>query len=266
MVQKNNKYIFLLKNINISDIDKTYNIVSFESNISEKDVPEHITKISDLSNNSKNKTQDIISFLDESKKEHNCMVSMIDIHNNKPVNNRIQKYNCFWDRYPIPLDIHPIGCPIKYVNHNIIKTYFSEISKDSYTIKEDISNRKLQEIKKDKNITSNPNIKIVENGYYLTDGCFCSFNCALSYILDNKHNIMYEDSTYLLLKMYNEMYNKKITTIIPAPSFRVLSISGGNVDIKDFRNNFNKIEYSMHGTVIPKCKSLGYLYESSYKF
>lgn len=261
MAQKNNKFVFKLKNINTSEIEKVYNIITIESNLHEENVPKNITKLSELSNN----TDKIISFLDEAKKEHNCMVSMIDFNSNRKLKT-LKNYNCFWDNHPIPLDIHPIGCPIKYVHHQLIKTYFSEISKDSYTIKEDISDHKLNEIKKDINITSNPEIKILENGYYITDGCFCSFNCAKAYILSNKHNTMFENSQYLLLKMYNEMYNKKITKIIPAPSFRILKPFGGNTDIYDFRSNFNKIDYSDHGIIIPNNKSLGFLYESSYKF
>ena len=46
--------------------------------------------------------------------------------------------------------------------------------------------------------------------YYETDGIFCSFNCCQSYINDNKHIRLYDNSHMLLLKMYNDLMELKI--------------------------------------------------------
>lgn len=255
---KSAKLIFTLKNINTEEIEKKYGII-FESNLVEKnDIhPNNTTKISELTS-----SINIISFLDESKKEHICVNSMIDFVSHTNINNT--RYNCFWDRNPIPIDIVPIGCPIKFIPSQLVKTYFSEISKDTYIIKENISSGKektFDELKDDR-------IILYKNGFYSTDGAFCSFNCAMSYILTKRHNSIYNQSKMLLLKMYNDMYNKQVQTIIPAPSFRLLNEYGGNLSINKFRDGFNKVEYIKHGFVLSELpyKSVTHLYEEIIKF
>ena len=42
----------------------------------------------------------------------------------------------------------PIGVPMKYVPSQSIKEYYSEITKDTYTIRENISKEKRQELEK----------------------------------------------------------------------------------------------------------------------
>jgi hypothetical protein len=260
VLSKSSKYIFTLKNINTDIIDKKYGII-LESNISSiSEQPINTTKISELSIN-KNKPE-IISFLDESKKEHKCTVSMIDFKSRLEI--RTLRYDCFWDHQPIPSDIIAIGCPIKFVPSQVTKKYYSEISKDNYIIKENIT---LTDDKK-KEISNDNRLQIIEKEYYLTDGAFCSFNCAMAYAEHNKNNSMYSLSPMLLLKMYNDNYNHKVPVILSAPSFRILKEYGGHIDIVKFRASFNKIDYVDHGfiTDIPDCKSVGTIYEEMIKF
>lgn len=256
----NKKYMFTLKDVNSDHVDKRFGITLI-SNISKTKEPNNITKISELVTN-KNSSE-IISFLDESKKNHKCIVSMIDFNTEKNINEL--KYNCFWCKNKIPEQYNPIGCPIKYVPSQAVKTYYSEISKDKYTIKENITQTKQKQLEqlKDKRIT------IINNNYYSTDGIFCSFNCCTAFIDDNKHINIYTMSEFLLLKMYNEIYPDKVPSIEKAPSWRMLQCYGGNLTIEDFRKSFNKIEYKDFGeTIITpiKFKSIGQLFEEQLKF
>jgi hypothetical protein len=256
---KSKKYLFSLKNVDTDKINKKYDVFSsninnsssFEENLQ----PNNITKLTDLSENNKN----TFSFLDESKRLHKCYVNMIDFNSCKNIND-FHNYNCFWCRHSF--DTKPIGCPVKYVSNVAVKKYYSEISKDIYTIKENIT------IKKSITDIEDNKIKIINNDYYETDGIFCSFNCIMAFILDNKHIRIYDDSIMLLNKMYNDFLKVNNASISPAPSWRLLIEYGGHLNINDFRNNFNKIEYEYHGIIrkIPTQESIGTIFEQKFKF
>jgi hypothetical protein len=259
------KYLFTLNGINTEKVDQRFGI-TIMSNMNETstDPPSNTTKISDLSSN-KN-IPDIISFFDEAKKTHKCVISMIDFNTQKEIlsSKNISIYDCFWCRNNIPSNVTPIGCPIKYVPSQAVKTYYSEISKDFYTIKENITSKKTQEL----DFSGDNRIDIVNKNYYLTDGIFCSFNCCMAYIIENRTNSMYALSEMLLLKMYNDINPSTVPFIEEAPHWRKLKQCGGDLSIDQFRYSFNKIEYKNHGLVnkTPAFKSIGVLFEEKLKF
>ena len=261
---KNNtakKYLFALKNIDTQKIDQSLEIQTLSNfNQNFRENPVNTTKISELS--SVNQT---ISFLDEAKKSHKCIVSMIDFNTHRKLTDILHNFfNCFWCRNIIPNNVDPIGCPIKYIPSQAIKNYYSEISKDHYTIKEDITNKKIHDL----NESTDERIEVINKNYYLTDGIFCSFNCCKSYIKDNKNNSMYSLSEMLLLKIYNQIYPDNIPFIEEAPHWRKLMDYGGNLTIEEFRDSFNKIEYKGYGHIsdIPQFKSIGFIFEEKIKF
>lgn len=254
---KKSKYTFILEDININQINQTYGI-QIPCNITEHQGKnkEKTTKICELHIEKGN--PEIISFLDESKRLHTCQISMVDFQSKKDVN--LLRYHCYWCKHPF--NTIPIGCPIKYVPSQAEKKYYSHISKDTYTIKEDIT------LNKSKNITGKENLNIKPGDYYETDGVFCSFNCCKSWIDDNKHNSMYDMSSVLLMKMYNNLMNTKLEIISSAPHWRVLEQYGGNLNIIKFRESFNKIDYKYQGITknVPKFLPVGRLFEENFKF
>ena len=153
------KYTFVLQNINISDIDTKYNF-KFKSNINDSTHRQNTTDITNLS--SLDTISKTYSFLDDSKKNKKCLVSMTNsIGKPLPTKTHI---HCYWCKHSF--DTNPIGCPIKFNKNN------------SFT----------------------------------TDGIFCSFNCCLSYINDNKHKSLYNMSLTYLTNMHNSIF-KVITKI-----------------------------------------------------
>lgn len=257
------KYIFTIKEVNTEKIDQRFGI-TIVSNINDVNPnnPQNTTKLSDLT---RKQTPEIISFLDDSKKIHKCTVSMIDFYTkNKLDPEKMSKYDCFWCRNAIPPNIIAIGCPVEYIPTQVTKTYYSEISKYTYTIKENITKSGAQKI----HASKDDRLSIVNKDYYITDGIFCSFNCCMAYIDDNKHQSMYDMSEMLLLKIYNDVYPTKVPFIERAPHWRKLKQCAGNLTIEEFRNSFNKIEYVEHGFIskIPQFKSLGMLFEEQLKF
>ena len=250
------KFGFNIKNINIEELNKLYNLkkeINLNNNINV--YPINSTKITDLEINDDSIIT--IPFLDESKRKIISNISIIDFKNTNDKN-----YKCFWDHETIPDNIIPIGCPINYCSNKLKKNYFSEISQDNFCIKEDIIKTKEILIKEDKN-----NLSIIKKNYYETDGIFCSFNCCVAFIQNNFHNPLYNNSYTLLLKLYNEVFNTKINKIEPAPSYRKLTCYGGDLNISKFRETFNKISFKEHGIIkIPNIESIGFLYEKQYKF
>jgi hypothetical protein len=270
----NSKYTFTLKNINIVKVHIKYDIELSQNATDNKDNVETTTKLTELSNE-KGVYPNTISFLDESKKLHTCNISMIDFHSKKDVN--LLRYHCFWCRHPF--ETSPIGCPIKYVSNKIVKEYYSNISKDIYTIKESITTNRKNMLNSDNNIHTDEKPekedkipdKYIETGnnlYYETDGVFCSFNCCKAYIIENKHNTLYNKSSLLLNHLFNAIMETKTSIISPAPHWRLLQHYGGHLNIVQFRESFNKIDYDCHGTTInlPVFSPISTLYEERIKF
>ena len=247
---------FTLKNMNISKINNNYGIKIQENNEMLEENPTDTTKLTELNKTEKG-TPEIISFLDESKRTHVCHISMVDY--NSKMNINLLRYHCFWCRNPF--ETIPIGCPIKYISSQAVKKYHSNISRDTYTIKENITRCRRQSLKND-------NFSINLGEYYETDGVFCSFNCCQAFINDNKHVRLYDNSTMLLTKMYNDMMKTKTVIITPAPNWRILEHFGGHININQFRDGFNKVDYECHGCTknLPRFEPIGFLFEEKMKF
>jgi hypothetical protein len=267
--RKSKKYIFTLCNINTEKIDQKYGITIISNIFTNEKPPDNTTKITELSDLNSNTSCNIISFLDETKRIYQCTVSIIDFTTGKDT--EFLKYSCYWCRHPF--DSRPIGCPIKFISNKAVKKYYSEVSKDNYTIKENITNYKKNMLDTQKSfvfipLNNSSQINIDKKEFYSSDGIFCSFNCCKAFIKDNKHNVLYEHSEFLLSKLYFDMFGVKNIVINPAPHWRLLIEYGGNLTINQFRDNFNKTKYDFHGTVKNQdiFKPVGSLFEEKINF
>jgi len=210
-----------------------------------------------LSLNDPPSDREIVSFFDESKRPVLCNVSKSNLSEDRK---DVLLSNCFWCKHPF--DTQPIGCPVRYISRQAVRRYQSGISKDIYTIKENITDKRAE------SLVENETLKIQAGDYYETDGCFCSFNCCQSWINDNKHDRLYDQSSMLLKKLYMSIYSIKFPNIVPAPHWRLLRAYGGHLNIIEFRESFNKVEYEPHGTITPRPKFLpiARLFEERYRF
>lgn len=237
---KPESHIFILKNVDASNLDQKYGLNSMSGNI-----PENVTKISDLSSHK----HETISFLDDSKKTRIGTLLMVDVNDI----NHSGQYHCYWDHHPIGR-LKPIGCPVEFVFSQAVRDYVSEISKNRYIIRESLSTG--SEKPKD--------AQIIEQNYYLTDGIFCSFNCCLAFIKSNiRTRPIYKNSEILLYQMYRDLFGKSIEKITPANHWRTLLVYGGKSTIEKFRNNLESIEYNFQGTI--KMRPIAHVYEEKYK-
>jgi hypothetical protein len=254
------KPIFVLKNIDVDTLDKKYNIKNLIQKEENKVIQK--TKISDITDKDEN---NFFSFLDESKKDHQCIFTMKQ-YINQEMFPQSTDLHCFWCRHSFPY--RPIGCPIEYVAPRISKSYHSEITKDKYTLRENISPKQFKDMNTLINTEENNNVEysIIENDFYLMDGLFCSFNCCLAYIKHNNTNPLYINSENLLNKIYYDCFGKKCFPLIEAPSWRLLKNYGGHMNIEEYRKNFYKINYfNVDNIIYPKTKCIGYLFEKQIK-
>lgn len=217
----------VLKNIDLEKIHTKYNINFEHLDNAMGNTKTDITRIEDIFKSSNNQT---MSFLNETYAKKIYDISTV---------NPNAKYHCFWDHHPF--STYPIYCPIMYNSEKLEKVYTSNINKNTYNIKEDVIQGSISSI-------DDIRIKKIRNAYYITDGYFCSFNCAQAFIDDNKHNDLYDYSSLLLVKLYNYIYpDKPVKNILSAPHWRCLDVYTGKLDIAKFRESFNIIEYKYKG-------------------
>ncbi len=175
---------------------------------------------------------------------------------------------CFWCRHEF--STFPIGCPVHYIPSAIIKTCQSEITKEIYSIKQDIPSHLFHNTIDNTSQSMIPQMKPHENNYYETDGAFCSFNCAMAYVNENSTNPLYTQSKSLLMKIYNEIFSPNEPTYInPAPSWRLLANYGGFLNIQEFRSasaDFVYIDRGYNVSAIPKVAPIGRVFEEMYIF
>jgi hypothetical protein len=247
------KLFFVLKNVNTRRIDEVYGI-SIISNIDSETQtvpPPGSTNISELG--AERSKSEMFSFLDESKKNHKCIVAFIDFLSRKKLPSNV---DCFWCRNPFTTKA--LGCPLRYVSPRFKKTYYSEITKDKYTLTSCITKNELEILQaksEDKNTIS--------NGHYESDGVFCSFNCVMAFIKENKHNPLYSRSKY----------GEDVKEITCAPHWRLLKQCGGPYSIEKFRDCFGRVEYvDLHSPVrnlpdySPKFQPVGFLFDERMQF
>jgi len=232
--------ILELKNVDVKSIQKMIED-DLKSDKFDTQSNDEINTQSDITTNIQSNSK--FSFLGQSKQIHDCNISIIDLGSKKPID--VLRYHCYWCK--CPFHTCPIGCPINFKPAKITKTYTSITNNNQYAISEDDMSQ----------------IKYI----FETDGVFCSFNCCLSFINDNKSDSMYKSSHKLLLYMYNMIFPEhKIDNIKCAPGWRLLEQFGGFLNITQFRENFNTCEYKYHGTISDISKPIGHLYEKKIHF
>lgn len=230
----NKKRHFFLKGFSVEEIDKKYGLCII-SNIDKDVIQVNRTNISDVMDKSEEKQ---VSFIDE--KNDKCLITMLDVISKEqfPLQTDIL---CFWCKNSFTT--RPLGCPIKFINNRIEKSYISQITKDKYFMKENITHRKLSDILEKKIEHNHINIKTIEKEHYITDGIFCSFNCIMAFIIDHSHDSFYNESKMLTYTMYKQVVGKNVTKIKSAPHWRLLKSFGGPFTIEKFRESFNVFEY-----------------------
>jgi hypothetical protein len=242
---------FILK-VQPALLDQKYNFLSK----TEEKCPDNKTRLLDLQNQNRNENNHF-SFLDESKKDHQCVVTMKKYITQETLPTSTMVH-CFWCRHSFTYK--PIGCPIEYIPNRIIKKYHSEITKDIYVLRENVTSSQLKDVKPE----DPSEIQVQNRDYYLMDGLFCSFNCCLSFIKDHSSEALYHNSETYLNKIYYDIFGTSASKLICAPSWRLLKDYGGHMTIDEYRKNFYKVDFFDVDNIIcpfPNSKPVGFLFE-----
>jgi hypothetical protein len=214
MSKAKKSHVIKLQGIKPDEIDKQYGfkVTVNSAPLAEKSIPTQSTKITELQNFNQN-----ITYTDELKNTHNAKVSTVF-----EIQQHTKKLNCFWDKHPITSDKY-VQCPIEKIHKPLIKNYISHINNKPYKIQDFMQESKTQE--------------------FNSDGAFCSTECCLAFIEDNKHDPIYQNSEYYLSEIYAFTEQKK------APHWRLLIPYGGNMTIEEFRKSFSNTIYTPDGVV-----------------
>lgn len=98
------------------------------------------------------------------------------------------------------------------------------------------------------------------NGTYHVFGCFCSFNCALAWNIDNNDYKTWE-RTSLLLDLFRKI-NGSSSVLKTADPRQCLKMFGGHMNIEMFRKNFKYINHKNH-VILPPMTSIVPLIEKT---
>ncbi len=174
-------------------------------------------------------------YLADPRRQYTLKLSMVDCTTSENIldSEKCASTSCFWCRHRFAT--LPIGCPLRYLPTQVVRTILSKSEDNSnYSIKENVNESVCNSIPE----------STVRKAYFETDGIFCSFNCCLAFINDNAHKSRYRQSKTLLSNMYAAAAGTCAAQIQPAPSWRLLSEYGGHMSIDEFRQTFNKVQYS----------------------
>ena len=163
-------------------------------------------------------SKNCVYFLDPHKHKIKLWCNMFDIAQFGPLPIHTTKpcWNC---RHTF--STYPIGCPIRYVKTSMLSPIlFSQIKEwlKSMNLPEDIGD------------------------IFETEGIFCSFPCALRYIISQGKVALYKKSATLLALMYSR-FTGQISDIPKAASWKVLKPYGGHLTIEEYRESFGKFSY-----------------------
>jgi hypothetical protein len=103
------------------------------------------------------------------------------------------------------------------------------------------------------------------NGKYTILGCFCSFNCAMSYNLysldQNQHERLRKCS--LLHTLYYEIHGEteQVKEILPAPPKEVMIGYGGKLTIEQYRGLIKECNISSYKIIYPPISGISFQLE-----
>lgn len=252
----------ILKNVCYDSIDIKYKFLTTYKD-KNKDMVAKKTKLSD--------TQETYNFTFVNEAKNNILLTftMRDLLNNKklPLHTHIM---CWWCRHQF--NTVPLGCPLNYKFNKVSKSYFSEITKSNYILKEPITNSEMNFLSQSFSEKNDDNAYIIDKenlDYFLTEGVFCSFPCVKAYIIENKtKNPKYDLSEMLLNLIYIKIFNVP-PDIIPAHDWKLLKAYGGNLSIEQYRGELQKNIY-LHSdgdyiSTIPSLNPISSIYEKQIK-
>lgn len=216
-----------LNNIQITNIYKQS--VNLKKNKKNHILHLKLPDLNKIENNLKKIPVAYNSFLSNNRESINNIKSEIPNDKYNYFKNKTEKVNNFNENYNN-----------SFITKEVYKTYLSLIGNDNNWPKK--TNLSCMWCVHPFETTPIGIPKSYNNNVFRCSGCFCSFNCAASFIFDRKNYNMWEEYNLLNL-LAKKIFNKNIKIKL-APDRYTLNIFGGVLSINDFRKNFNEINTS----------------------
>jgi hypothetical protein len=96
--------------------------------------------------------------------------------------------------------------------------------------------------KKNEKIEDKESHQILTKQFFETEGVFCSFNCIVSYLEDNRNNPLYQNSYNLVYFMYKMIFGEFPNfNIVKSPSWKLRNEYGGPLSDEDYEKYIQNI-------------------------
>lgn len=147
-------------------------------------------------------------------------------------------YKCWW--CDLSVDHALLGCPIKRIPSYKWRKVWSR-DKSDYTL---------------------VSVQDKNQGEYLTEGVFCSFNCIKGYLQDHRLDDRYKDGPRLLSSMYVEITGNVVpVNIPPAPHKGIMIPYGGTMTEEQYRESVGRVVFDSVGSI--SLQPISNLYEET---
>ncbi len=208
-----------------------------------------------------------LSLLTDSRSEIHADITMVDVAS--AMNPHILTENlspndddpedmivCRWCVGKIPVGCRPLGCPVDWLPSQIIRTSFSEMGRDDFTIKENVISAALPTAALGKKKESSE----VDNrpAHYKTRHIFDSLNCVLAFAIDQREVPEYKFSIQLVHKLFRDLFPEANHELQAAPHWSLLKRHGGFLSKKKFDERIGVVIFVEHGNIeLPIFKPYG---------
>lgn len=236
------KYTFTL-NVAYTDLDKMLGCAPVAKNFSIIP-PKNTTKIEDIFGGGTNTSSCTFAFLDPSKKNKRWVLTMKDAIKQIALPPELSTpVKCWWCHDSFTA--HPLGCPLKLVRNTTESTYYSH------------SNKKDMPLYSGSDSGSGG-----KDGYYLTKGYLCCWECLLAYGESVKSQSEFRECVQLIYHMFKEAGGEG--TINPAPHYTLKQEYGGPLTPQEYKTHHET--YQMTGNAYIRMVPMGELFEVTSKF
>ena len=141
-----------------------------------------------------------------------------------------KEFWCFWCRLDYA-STQPVHAPLRYRPKQVAKAFIGKVSSETYVIKGNVQTR-----------CDTTNFEVADETFEV-DGIFCSYECALAYVRDNRHKSEFAQSETLLYTMFRAN-NPDAPLFAAASHWRLLKRFGGHLSREEFKASCGTFKYS----------------------
>lgn len=220
---KSKSFHFILKNIDIAEIDRLYNMeilkIQNEPPKPKVDVDKFNPNIYEFTPDTTEPTQSIICSTKIDK------IGLKDL-SHQPITTIVSKEKMKISSFVILKNID------RKINTITPRCYGCHRDFNSYPLGVPISHSRIK-----------------NRDVFMIDGCVCSFNCMLL-LIETSSSSLYKDSCWLIPQLYHAIFNHyPQEKIIKSPHWKLRECYGGVLTDKEYSQSFQTIEYTDTNTI-----------------